>query len=195
MTGGTHAQRKAAARQLARAARCALSDEHCRAADAAIARLLLAMPELADARVVLAYNALREEVDLAPALTALRERGTAIAYPRVESPGVLGLHLVTEETLLVPGPMGLTEPAADTPRVPRETIDAVLVPGVAFDQHGWRLGFGGGFYDRLLPTLRPECVTIGIAYDEQVLTDLPSEDHDQRVDAVVTPTRVIRFAG
>lgn len=67
-----------------------------------------------------------------------------------------------------------------------DQVSVVLVPGVAFDRRGYRLGYGGGFYDRLLPRLRPDCLTVGIAFDQQVVDALPAEPHDQRVGALLT---------
>lgn len=183
---------KRAAREYARAARCALDLDVCRAASRQLATNLSALPELAIATVVLAYKATPEEIDPAIAVEQLRSCGATIAFPRIEAPGVLGLHVVDSASELLPGPFGLTEPPPDSPRVDPADIDAVIVPGVAFDERCWRLGYGGGYYDRLLPLLRPDCARIGIAYDEQVLEAIPAEEHDVRVHAIVTPTRVIR---
>ncbi len=185
-----HAE-KAACRTEARAARCALGPATCAAAAAALGAQLLGLPELADPRVVLAYSATAEEISLEPTIAALRERGMAIALPRIEERGVLAIHLVEPGDPLVPGPLGIMEPAADAPRPDLGTLDAVLVPGVAFDELGTRLGFGGGFYDRLLPLLAG-AVRIGVAYDEQLVEPLPREPHDALMDVVVTPTRAIR---
>jgi len=184
---------KQAAREYARAARCALEPEICRAAALALAENLLALPELAIATVVLAYGATPEEIDPAPAVERLRSCGATIVFPRIEAPGVLGLHMVDSSTELVAGPFGLTEPTADAPRVEPRDIDAVVVPGVAFDERCWRLGYGGGYYDRLLPLLRDDCARIGVAYDEQVLEAIPAQEHDVRLHVVVTPT--LRRAG
>jgi 5-formyltetrahydrofolate cyclo-ligase len=122
----------------------------------------------------------------------LRKRGVRIAYPRIEAPGVLGMHFVDHEMELVPGPFGLAQPSEHAPHVPHDRIDAVVIPGVAFDEQGTRLGYGGGYYDRLLPMMRPECMRIGVAFDEQVLAHIPAEEHDAFVDVLVTPTRIIR---
>lgn len=182
---------KHAARVRAREARCALDDETCRTAAVAAAERLVALPAFATARLVLAYGASVEEIDPAPAVLLLRRRGIAIAFPRVEAPGELGLHLVGERGELVAGMFGIREPAADAPRVSPALVDAVIVPGVAFDERCWRLGYGGGYYDRLLPLLRDGCARVGYAYDEQILAEIPSAEHDVRLDAVVTPGRVI----
>ena len=180
------------ARARARAARCALDDATCREAAIAAAERLVALPEVASARLVLAYGATPEELDPAPAVAILRARGVAIAYPRVEAPGVLGLHSVGAADALVRGMFGIMEPSSDAPRVPAEAVDAVIVPGVAFDRGLWRLGYGGGYYDRLLPLLGSRCVRIGFAYDQQVLDDIPVEEHDVCLDVLVTPAGVVR---
>lgn len=184
--------RKAELRSLGRELRCALESDACIRAAEDAAALTLALPELADARVVLAYGATPEEIDPAPLVAALRSRGATIVLPRIEEPGVLGLHVVGSADDLVTGAFGLLEPAADAPRAADADIDVVLVPGVAFDAQGHRLGYGGGYYDRLLPRLPVACSLIGLAYDEQIFAKVPAEDHDARVDLVVTPTRVLR---
>jgi len=185
---------KRAAREYVRAERCALDPASCAQAAELLANHLCGMPELAIARTVLAYGATPEEIDPSVAVARLRSCGAVFAYPRIEAPGVLGLHVVDDETELVHGPYGLTQPAADAPRIEPHLIDAVIVPGVAFDEAGWRLGYGGGYYDRLLPLLRRDCARIGVAYDEQLLHAIPAEEHDVRMHAVVTPTRVLRAA-
>jgi len=185
---------KSAARARAREARDSIAVSERRLAAQALSHSLLALPELEIARVVLAFAALPSEIDPAPAIWRLRARGAAVAYPRIEAPGILGMHLVGHELELIAGPFGLAQPSEHAPRAARGSIDAVLVPGVAFDERGRRLGYGGGYYDRLLPTLRPDCLRIGIAFDEQLLEDIPAEEHDACVHIVVTPSRVIRVS-
>lgn len=185
------AAEKRAHRERARAARCALEPDFCADAADAAAQRILALPELKVAKLVLAYSATAEEIDPGPVVEALHGAGKSVALPRVESPGVLGIHLYRDSDALEVGPFGgILQPLESAPRVPLESIDAVIVPGVAFDVHGRRLGYGGGFYDRLLPQLRPDCLRIGIAYDEQILDALPAAEHDEHVQVVVTPTRV-----
>jgi 5-formyltetrahydrofolate cyclo-ligase len=185
-------QAKNEARARARQARDAVPIEKHRMAARELARVLLSLPDLAAVQAVLAYAALPSELDLAPAIWRLRERGARIAYPRIEASGVLGIHRVDDEIELVPGPFGLAEPRETAPQMAHTLIDAVIVPAVAYDERGARLGYGGGYYDRLLPLLRPDCVRIGVIFDEQLLPHVPAEEHDEFVDVVVTPTRVIR---
>ena len=185
---------KRAARARARDARDGVDVAERRLAAQALSHALLELPELLSARVVLAYAALPSEIDPAPAIWRLRARGAAIAYPRIEAPGILAMHLVSHELELIAGPFGLAQPSEHAPRAARDTIDAVILPGVAFDECGRRLGYGGGYYDRLLPTLRPDCLRIGIAFDEQLQETIPAEEHDARVHILVTPSRVIRMS-
>jgi 5-formyltetrahydrofolate cyclo-ligase len=183
---------KHSARARARRARDGVEQTERRAAAHELAAVLLALPELAAAQVVLAYSALPNELDPMPAVWRLRKRGVRIAYPRIESPGVLGMHYVDHELELVPGPFGLAQPGEHAARTTHAVVDAVILPAVAFDERGMRLGYGGGYYDRLLPLLRPGCVRIGIVFEEQVLPEIPAEDHDACVDIVITPSRIIR---
>jgi 5-formyltetrahydrofolate cyclo-ligase len=184
---------KDSARHLGRAARRAVSaEDRPRHAEAAAERLL-ALPEISRARTVLAYAATPEEIDPALAVAALRSRGAIIALPRVTGPGRLVLHRVDPGTRLVPGPFGLLEPPEESPTVPPGEIDVAIVPGVAFDGACRRIGHGGGFYDRL-NSMMEGAVTVGLAFDEQVLGEVPCEDHDVCVDILVTPSRTLRRA-
>lgn len=183
---------KREARNRAAAARGSLARESRDKASADASLHLLALTELSALRVVLAYFALPAEIDPLPTVSAFREAEVAVAYPRIASPGVLEVHLVDDERDLVPGSFGLWQPREDATPVALTDIDAVILPGLAFDAHGNRLGYGGGYYDRLLPRLRPDCLRIGLAFDQQLVPELPAEDHDATVDVVVTQTRVIR---
>jgi 5-formyltetrahydrofolate cyclo-ligase len=134
----------------------------------------------------MAYIAFRNELDLAPLFAAL---------PAVEwiVPRVVGKEMVLhayDPQRLVRHRFGMLEPAADLPTVSAASLDVVLVPGVAFDHQGGRMGFGGGFYDGFLPTTG--ALRVGITFDDCLVDVVPCDDHDQRVDWVVTPTQIIR---
>jgi 5-formyltetrahydrofolate cyclo-ligase len=141
---------------------------------------------------VLAYAALAEEADPAALVTELRARGVRTALPTVAGPGVLTLSWVDAATPLVPGPFGIGQPATKATFASPDDFDLVIVPGLAFDRNCRRIGFGGGFYDALLPTLRPGALAVGIAFDEQLIDRVPCEAHDVPVDVVVTPGGVFR---
>lgn len=178
-----------------RAARRAITPELRASASQLVAARLVALAELADARAVLAYGAMPEELDLDPALDALRERGVRIALPRMVSLRELTLHWERPDGALATGPLGLREPLPDAPLADPSQLDAVLTPGVAFDAEGWRLGMGCGYYDVLFSRLGRSVARIGIAYDEQLADAVPHEATDQPMDVIVTPSRVLRPAG
>lgn len=178
-------------RNAARDVRRSIDEERAAEAARALGDRLCELDAVKGARVVLAYAATPDEIDPAPAVALLRSRGAAIAFPRIEAPGTLGIHLVEADDDLVPGPYGIREPDPDTPRIELTRVDAVFVPGVAFDEQCYRLGYGGGYYDRLVPLLRQDCIRIGLAYEEQVVEEIPCEEHDVRMDVVVTPTRAV----
>jgi 5-formyltetrahydrofolate cyclo-ligase len=148
--------------------------------------------EVASARAVLAYAALPEELDPAPLIDALRSLGARVALPRVCGPGALALHWVDEGEVLESGHAGIPEPPESCAWAGPDDFDLVLVPGVAFDASCARLGFGGGFYDALLPSLPEGVATVGLAFDEQMVDVVPCEPHDEHVAIVVTPTAVYR---
>ena len=160
---------------------------------------LLGLPELADldGRTVAGYVALagKGELDPAPALEAMAARGARVAYPRVAGPDAPLTFHETATGALVPGRFGLLEPPAGAPAVPPESLDLVVVPGVAFDAGGGRVGFGGGFYDRTFGGGARRPPLIGLCFDLQVVARCPAGPTDVRVDAVVTESRVLRPAG
>ncbi|MFU8891184.1 MAG: 5-formyltetrahydrofolate cyclo-ligase [Anaerosomatales bacterium] len=190
---GEHAEAKHAARSDGRAARQGIPSGERQARASAAAERVLGLPEIAAARTVLAYSATREEIDPAPVLAALRRRGVVVVLPRVSGPGQLTLHRVDDAADLVEGPFGLLEPAEGAPAVAPADVDVAIVPGVAFDGACRRVGHGGGYYDRLLGAMT-HAVTVGLAFDEQVFSEVPSEPHDMCVDVLVTPTRTFRRA-
>jgi 5-formyltetrahydrofolate cyclo-ligase len=192
-------ERKRALRRDMRARREALADDDRRARSAAACAHLLARPEL-DAghvagRAVAGYVAVRGEIDPAAALAGLRARGAAIALPRVSAQGQgqgqrLRFHLVSADAALRPGAYGLPEPDAAAPEVALAALAALVVPGVAFDAAGRRLGFGGGYYDGVLGAARAAgAIAIGLAYDFQIVDACPAGPGDAGVDAVVTDVR------
>lgn len=184
---------KALVRFRARAARRTVLPEVRVAHAYAIAEQMLHLPEIVDASAVMLYGASPEEADPGVLEMALRDLGKRIAYPRVAGGHDLTVHWVDDPDVLVEGAFGLMQPRDETPLARLREIDVIVVPGIAFDEAGNRLGFGGGYYDTLLadPGAPP---TVGIAYEEQLVDDVPHEDRDRPVDVLVTPTRTIRCA-
>ncbi|MBE0476284.1 MAG: 5-formyltetrahydrofolate cyclo-ligase [Coriobacteriia bacterium] len=183
--------RKAELRAHARALRAMLPARRRGEQALAIAERLLGLPEVAAAGAVLAYGASEEEADPRPAVDALRERGVRIAYPRIAGEGCLALHWVSSAEELQVGALGIREPAGTCACAEPSGIDVVLVPGIAFGRDGYRLGFGAGYYDRFLPTV-PDAFKVGLAYEVQLFDTVPHEAHDVPLDAVITPSAIVR---
>jgi 5-formyltetrahydrofolate cyclo-ligase len=141
--------------------------------------------------VVGGYHALPDEADPALLLERLVELGCHIAYPRVAGKGLpLEFHRVPDGEMLTPGAFGVHEPLDTWPRV---APGLLLVPLLAFDAEGARLGYGGGFYDRTIALL--QVPAIGIAYAGQQVAALPHEIHDAKLDAVLSERGLTRFRG
>jgi len=139
--------------------------------------------DIADNTLIGAYVALPGEADPHLLLKALSTRGCTFAFPRVHAKGEpLVFHHWKPGHELQKGSFGILEPSPDWP-VAHPRI--LLVPLLAFDKHGHRLGYGGGFYDRTIAALKP-ARTIGIAYAGQEVEALPHEAHDIALDAVLT---------
>lgn len=131
----------------------------------------------------------RKEVDLRPLDRSLRARGVAIAYPAIDpDTNEMTFRLTAADRLEERG-FGFAEPAADAPDA--APLDVVVVPAIALDPSGHRIGYGAGYYDRTLPKYAPPAVTIGVAYDWQLVAEVPFTEHDVRVQWVVTDTRTI----
>jgi len=126
------------------------------------------LPGLDRAATVLLYvTAFPEELDTRPWLAWTLEHGRRLVCPRVDRQArMLRLHEVNNlDADLVPAAMGIPEPRPDAPEVEPAEVDWVLVPGLAFDRRGYRLGRGGGYYDRLLPSLRPDAPRWALCLD------------------------------
>lgn len=147
---------------------------------------LAGLAEFFGARHVVLYAPIDGEVDPGGVAAAAADR--AVYYPRTDG-GRLEV-LEAEASALVPGRFGIPEPTSGAP-LREGTRDAVfVVPGLAFDLEGVRLGRGGGWYDRVLARY-PEAVRVGLAYEFQVLPRLPAASWDVRMDALVTEARVL----
>ena len=117
------------------------------------------------------------------------ERGGEVAFPVVIKGQGLIARKVADASQLAPAPFGLREPPPSCPAVDPLEIGAVLVPALAYDRRGYRLGYGGGYYDRFLPLLGPSVVSVGLAYEALLVDRLPIESHDRPVQWVLTEDR------
>jgi 5-formyltetrahydrofolate cyclo-ligase len=165
-------------------------------ASASIAALLLAREDFASSKTVLLTLPFGSEWDTRALLRAALAGAKTVALPRVNlATRMLDICAITRlEHDAAPGYRGIPEPGAHCELLGVASIDWVLVPGVAFDRTGHRIGYGGGYYDRLLPLLRADAHRVAGAFELQLVDHVPAASHDVAVDAVVTETRSISIA-
>jgi 5-formyltetrahydrofolate cyclo-ligase len=140
---------------------------------------------------ILFFAPMPTEPDVWPLLLEALSSGKRVALPRFDKQaGTYAPALIENpDRDLVVGKLGIREPGLHYQQLPGNQVDLVLVPGVAFDLSGRRLGRGKGFYDRLLRTVSgTKC---GVAFDQQIVAGLPAEPHDYAIDCILTPTRWI----
>jgi 5-formyltetrahydrofolate cyclo-ligase len=165
-----------------------------RTAAAARARAALQQQRIwQDARSVLLFAPLPEELDVWPLVNAALASGKQVALPRYTgaSSEYIACWVREPEKELELGQYGIREPNERCTIAPLLRLDFILVPGVAFDLHGRRLGRGRGHYDRMLAAARG--TTCGAAFDEQIVREVPVEPHDVHLNCILTPTRWIEL--
>ena len=154
-----------------------------------IQKKLFALPAFQKAKRVWFYVALPEEVDTLPMIRASLDAGKKVLVPLVdlENKELSLFEIRDTKKDLQPGAKGILEPlAAQARRAGFEEADCAVVPGLVFDKAGHRIGRGAGFYDRSLALLAPQVPKIGLAFSFQVFQEIPQEDHDQVLNAVLT---------
>jgi 5-formyltetrahydrofolate cyclo-ligase len=149
-------------------------------------------PQVKSARTILFFAPLPDELDVWPLLEKCLASKMICALPAFDPVTQIysARRIMNLESDIVRGKFGVSEPLASCAAVPLDQFDLVLVPGMAFDLNGDRLGRGRGFYDRILSAASG--VKCGVAYDFQLLEKVPVEPHDARVDFIFTPTRCLR---
>lgn len=176
------------------AARDALDPAVRAARSDAIADRLLGLPELEAAATVMTFWSFGTELATAPMIERLVARGAVVALPRIRRPDLEPRTWRPGEPLTETS-FGAWEPAGGRILRPDE-LDVVVVPAVAFDRAGRRVGYGGGFYDRFLAATRPDALRVGVGFSLQVLDGpLPQGHFDLRVDALVTEAETLRCEG
>jgi 5-formyltetrahydrofolate cyclo-ligase len=162
--------------------------------------LFLDLPEARLAKTVAGFVSTRSEIDTEPLLEKFRKRGVDVVLPRVSTgliPPRLRFHRADKRSELVFGIFGLLEPSPDSPELAAHEIDIFMVPGLAFDKRGARIGYGGGYYDELAAYVRahPDSTNarfIGFTFDFQLVETCPSGEWDVPLDTIVTDERVVR---
>jgi 5-formyltetrahydrofolate cyclo-ligase len=179
---------KSAARALAKARRADLTVVQRERLSAALVAFAGAVSALTPTGIIAGFLSIGDEIDLMPLMQALERRGHGLVLPVMQGRGqpLLFRHYSPGDTLAATT-WGIQEPLATVATL---QPDLLLVPMLAFDASGHRLGYGGGFYDRSLALLRMSAtvIAVGVAFDEQRLDAVPHLDYDQRLDGVLTPT-------
>lgn len=161
--------------------------------DRAILERLLNLNEFRTAKTIFFFASFRSEVDTIGMIKKALEGGKRVVLPRVEGHN-LGLYEIRSLDELVPGYMKIPEPSVltDDRKIIINKVDVIIIPGAVFDETGNRIGYGGGFYDRLLAELQNPVPVIAPTYEEQVIDSVPAEPHDKKVNIIVTNRREIR---
>jgi len=157
-----------------------------------VAAQVIMLPELDEVRIIAGYMPIKCELDCLTVLKTLHAARFPICLPTIVEPEApLEFHSWDMRTELSDGPFG-TKQSTEEVVVP----EVLLVPLIAFDENGSRLGYGGGYYDRTLEMLRcenPNIIAVGIAYENQMLASVPTDDYDQQLNMVVTEKTTYRF--
>jgi 5-formyltetrahydrofolate cyclo-ligase len=188
------AERKAELRRRMRSARSALPPDVRRDLATRAAKHLLSLPELAAARTVMVFYSFGAELPTAGLIEGLHRDGRRVLLPFLDDTGTMEAAELLPSDALVVSTYGPKEPPRRTPVVPAE-VDLVVAPGLAFDRHGHRLGYGGGHYDRFLRRVPAGVPRIAIGFAIQLVDDVPAGQADQLVDAVVTERGITRRSG
>ena len=180
---------KQALRHAALSRRAALPVEQRVRAAEAVGEIGLSCLDLNRPTIISGYYPVGEELDVRPLLIRLIGEGHTIGLPITRKDQPLIFRAWTPETEMTRGAMGIPRPTRDAPEV---VPSVLLVPLAAFDDRGYRVGYGGGFYDRTLAKLRASAsvTAVGVAFAEQQVERVPNEPHDERLDWLLTPEGV-----
>jgi 5-formyltetrahydrofolate cyclo-ligase len=164
--------------------------------DLLIRNSLYTLPEFLDAKKILLYASFRSEVETHSIIKQSLKSGKNLILPKVYKEGHrLLLYELKDLRELNAGFMGIPEPFVPDERIAAiDDVDLIIVPGAAFDYSGNRLGYGAGYYDFLLAEKKRKMPVIALAYEEQIVDSIPPEEHDVKVDMIVTDKRVIRIS-
>ena len=178
------------------ARRSRLSEDELNNKSAQILAQLIHTPLLDNVRTVMVFMDFKDEVRTGPLIEHLWKVGITPVVPRVNrKEDRLDLYTIATFEDLVRSSYGILEPPKDRqPDISPQDLDLILSPGVVFDVLGNRIGYGAGYYDKLLPNVRTECVVCGLAFDLQIVANglIPVEPHDIPLDYLITEHRIIR---
>lgn len=175
-----------------RVERIQMSERVVREKSLRIYRWLIDMPAYQLARCLACYVSIKNEVDTRTVIQNAIGGGKQVGVPVTREDGDMAFQAIAGLSDLRSVHYGLREPVPDLQKVLLpHTIDLILVPGIAFDRHGHRVGSGGGYYDRYLA--RTEAARIGLSYGFQIIDRVPAEPHDVKMDLIITENEIIKI--
>lgn len=153
-----------------------------------ISQKILSSVHYANASVVFVYMAMLNEVNLESLIIEALSENKLVAIPKIESRRMTFYQLTHIDAVKL-GHFNILEPISDAIISPCAN-DLVIVPGIVFDRRGYRIGYGGGYYDKFLGNLQRDIRTIGVCYDAQIVPELPKDNHDLPVQEIYTEKQV-----
>jgi 5-formyltetrahydrofolate cyclo-ligase len=169
-----------------------LTPEQRRAASAEIEARLFSLPEFRDASTVMFYASFQSEVETHQMIRRALVEGKRVVLPRVKGKELELLEIENFDRDVAPGAWGILEPASGK-HAQLKDIGLIILPGAVFDTKGNRIGYGAGFYDKLLPLYRGK--TVALTFELQIVPAVPAAAHDIPVQKIVTEKRIIDASG
>jgi len=173
--------------------RMELSKDYCQSADEAILHQLLKIPEYIQAKKVFTYVSMQGEVDTINLIIRALKDNKVIAVPKCIEKGIMEAYRIQGLMELKTGAYGILEPYENCEKIDSKALDLAMIPCVSCNERGGRLGYGGGYYDRYLPT--SPAIRILLCRERVMVDDIPEEAHDCKADMVITEKRILRTNG
>ena len=142
--------------------------------------------------IIYSYGSFRSEVNTWQLNKTILLNGKTLALPKVLSGGYMQFYKIPDLSKLIPGYMGILEPGPDCEEMSSDDTGLILVPGLGFDRMMYRIGYGGGFYDRYLQNTSVNNISCGLAFDEQIISQVPRESTDFPLDFVLTESGILK---
>jgi 5-formyltetrahydrofolate cyclo-ligase len=168
-----------------------LTENYIAESNAGIIRNLFSLQEFQNAETILFFYSVWSEPDTREMIRRAFELGKTVTLPKTYSKGVMTARKIEGLDGLTPSKFGIPEPAESAPVIEPDKLDFIVVPSVAFDREGYRLGHGAGYYDNYLSCTR--AFACGIAREKMLVPRVPREKHDVRVNCIVTENEILRF--
>ena len=171
--------------------RSELDSKYVHKASIEIAEKFLKLEEVQKSENIMLYMDFRNEVETEYIISTLITMGKNVFCPLcIPKTKVMIPKKINKNTILKKSSLGILEPSENSPEIDINKIDVIAVPGVAFDENLFRMGYGGGYYDRFIP--KSGAYTAGLRFDMQILDNIPIEEHDIKLDCIVTESRIIK---